>query len=134
MPSLLYSPGVFDAPDERVIGVPPGNLRDDLARHTGREEAGGGFIVEARLLGAGCLRTEILNCGRKGNAAEADGIRRCSGCDGRRRKIIGDPETYVVSGCGTCGLAVEAEQYGAAETVSAVAYRAHAGPQQEDCL
>ncbi len=122
MSANLDSPRVLHAPDERVVGVTPGNLAHNLARDAAGEDGAGGLVVDARLLGALGLGAEILDRRCKGDAVEAEGVGRRACSDRGSREIVRNPGGDVVARLGIGRDAVEGEERRASQPVAAVAH------------
>ena len=110
-------PRGLDAPERNCILIGPLDPRDNLARHTGREDGPRGLVVlRVCELGACRLRAERVHGRRQRDSAEGDRIGRRSIRDGGSRNRIGNPEAHVVSRNRVGGLAVEAEEGCASRT------------------
>ena len=123
---MLYSPGVFNTPDQRIIRVTPSNLADDLTRHTRGEDTGRGFVVKSWLFGTCGLRAEVFDSRSEWDAVETEGVSRGPGSNCWSRKVIGDPEADVVSRLRRVWDAIKAQNWSSTQTVSAVPHRVYA--------
>ena len=104
-------PRGLDAPERKCILIGPLDARDNLARHTGREDRPRGLVVlRVCKLGASRLRAERVDGRCQRDSAEGDRIGRSSIRHGGSGNRIGNPEADVVSRNGVGGLAVEAEE------------------------
>ncbi len=93
----LDSPRGFNTPNQLIVLVRPRNRGYNLPGNPRRENRRRRLVIESNFFRAHRLCTKVILRGREGNAIECVGILGDSSCNRRFGKVVGNPETHIVS-------------------------------------